>query len=59
MTEHDAREVVAGLCQDLVSEDPGAAIRSRAQAVLESPGDLHDPATASGAYLVAAALFKL
>ena len=59
LDEHDARAVVAGLCVDLVSDDPGTAIRARAQAVLDSPGDLHDPRGVSGAYLVTAALFKL
>jgi hypothetical protein len=59
LDEHDARAVVAGLCLDLVSEDPGAAIRTRARAAREVPGDLHDPETVSGAYLVAATLFQL
>src|SRR3954454_5187687 len=56
---HDASAVVAGLCVDLVAEDPGASIRARAQATLESPGDVHDPDAASAAYLIAAGIFQL
>ncbi|MDT7783688.1 MAG: hypothetical protein QOF58_2107, partial [Pseudonocardiales bacterium] len=50
LDEHDASAVVAGLCVDLVAEDPGAAVRARAQATLEVPGDLHDPEGVSAAY---------
>jgi hypothetical protein len=56
---HDASAVVAGLCEDLVAENPGTAVRARSQAALEAPGDLHDPETASAAYLVAAAILQL
>jgi hypothetical protein len=59
LDEHDARAVVAGLCVDLVAEDPGAAIRAHAQATLEAPGDLHDPDEVAAAYLTAVALFQL
>ena len=59
LDEHDASAVVAGLCIDLVAEDPGGAIRARSQATLEIPGDLHDPEGAAAAYLVAAAIFQL
>jgi hypothetical protein len=59
LDEHDASAVVAGLCVDLVAPDPGAAVRARSQAVLESPGDLHDPATVSGSYLVSATILQL
>ncbi|HEY2877739.1 hypothetical protein [Nocardioides sp.] len=59
LDDHDASAVVAGLCIDLCAGDPGAAVRSRSRAVLESPGDLHDPETVSGAYLVAAAILQL
>ena len=55
---HDAAAVVAGLCVDLVAEDPGAAIRARALATLEDPGDLHDPNGAWAAYLDTVALFR-
>jgi hypothetical protein len=56
---HDADAVVAGLCADLVAEDPGAAVRARSQATLEGPGDLHDPEGVSAAYLVAARILQL
>jgi hypothetical protein len=56
---HDASAVVAGLCVDLVAEDPGVAVRARSQATLKAPGDLHDPDGVSAAYLVAAALLQL
>ena len=59
LDEHDASAVVAGLCVDLVAADPGAAVRARSQATLRNPGDLHDPETASGAYLVAATILQL
>jgi hypothetical protein len=59
LDEHDAGAVVAGLCVDLVAEDPGAAIRARSEATLEAPGDLHDPEGASAAYLVTAALLQI
>ena len=59
LDEHDTTAVVAGLCADLVTEDPGAAIRARSSAVLEQPGDLHDPSAVSGSYLVSAAVLQL
>jgi hypothetical protein len=59
LDEHDASAVVAGLCVDLVADDPGAAIRARSRATLQAPGDLHDPEGASAAYLVAAGIFQL
>jgi hypothetical protein len=59
LDEHDAHAVVAGLCIDLVAEDPGKAVRARATATLDSPGDLHDPEAVSAAYLTAVAVFQL
>ena len=59
LDEHDAEAVVAGLCVDLVAVDPGAAVRARARATAESPGDLHDPDGAAAAYLMAAAVLQL
>ena len=59
LDEHDASAVVAGLCVDLVSKDPGAAVRARSRATLEAPEDLHDPDGASAAYLIAAAILQL
>ncbi len=48
LDEHDARAVVAGLCLDLVAEDPDARVRARSRATLEHPGDLHDPEARGG-----------
>ena len=59
LDEHDASAVVAGLCIDLVAPDPGAAVRERSRTTLEEPGDLHDPAAASAAYLLSAAILQL
>jgi hypothetical protein len=59
LDEHDAAAVVAGLCVDLASADPAAAVRARSRATSESPGDLHDPASASAAYLMSAAILQL
>ena len=59
LDEHDAGAVVAGLCVDLVAQDPGAAVRARARSTLADPGDLHDPEGVSAAYLMAAAIFQL
>ena len=59
LDEHDANAVVAGLCVDLVTGDPGAAVRARAQATLEAPGDLHEPEVVSAAYLFAATVLQL
>ena len=55
----DARAVVAGLCVDLVAEDPGAAVRARSRTAVENPGDLHDPDGVSAAYLLAASTLQL
>jgi hypothetical protein len=59
LDEHDAYAVVAGLCVDLVAEDPGAAVRARSQATLQGPGDLHDREAVSAAYLIAASILQL
>jgi len=59
LDDHDASAMVAGLCVDLIAEDPGAAVRARAQATLETPGDLHDPEGVAAAYLTTVALFRL
>ena len=59
LDDHDASAVVAGLCVDLVAEDPGAAVRARSQATLEAAGDLHDAEAVAAAYLIAVALFQL
>ena len=59
LDDHDARAVVAGLCVDLVAGDPGAAVRARAAAIVDGPGDVHDPEGVSASYLIAAAIFQL
>jgi hypothetical protein len=59
LDEHDADAVVDALCDDLVASDPGAAIRARSLATLESPGDVHEPQVVSETYLLVAALFQL
>jgi hypothetical protein len=59
LDEHDARAAVAGLCLDLVAEDPGTAVRARSRAVLEDSEDLHDPEAVSAAYLAAASVLQL
>src|SRR3954467_10016456 len=59
LDEHDAQAVVAGLCVDLVAQDPGAAIRARAEATLAEPGAVHDPEGVWAAYLTSASVFQL
>ncbi len=59
LDDHDTNAVVAGLCVDLVAEDPGAAVRARARATVDEPGDLHDPEDVAAAYLTAAAVLQL
>ena len=59
LSGQDAQAVVDGLCVDLVAPDPGAAIRARAAATLESPGELHEPDVVAETYLLVAALFQL
>ena len=56
---HDVTAVIAGLCGDLVAEDPGTAMRARSAAALETPGDLHDPEAVAAAYLVSATILQL
>jgi hypothetical protein len=61
LDEHDADAVVAGLCQDLVAPDPGAAVRARSRETAEGRGEpgLHDPQAVARVYLIAAATLKL
>jgi hypothetical protein len=56
---HDTRAVVAGLCADLGTGDPGAAVRARSRAAADDPGDLHDPEAVSAAYLLSAQVLQL
>ncbi len=59
LDEHDADAVVAGLCVDLVSPDPGAAVRRRTQAALDDPGGLHDPRGVAAAYEISTRIMQL
>lgn len=59
LDEHDASAVVAGLCEDLVSEDPGSAVLARHESALESRGEFHDPAGVAASLLVCAAVLQL
>jgi len=59
LDDHDANAAVAGLCVDLVTSDPGEAIRVRSQHALDHPSELHDPTSVSRALLIAASLMKL
>lgn len=59
LDEHDASAVIAGLCLDLVTSDPGAAVRARSAETLTAPGDAHDPGGVSAAYLISAAILQL
>lgn len=59
LDDSDAGAVVDGLCADLVTEDPGGAVRARSRAVVQAPGDLHDPEGVAAAYLTAATLLQL
>jgi hypothetical protein len=59
LDHHDSDAVVAGLCVDLVTGDPGDAIRHRSRRALDDPGDLHDPESVSRSYLIAAAILQL
>ncbi len=59
LDDHDVTAVIAGLCGDLVVEDPGAAVRARSAAALETPGDLHDPEAVAAAYLVSGTILQL
>ena len=59
LDDHDAHALVAGLCVDLVADDPGAAVRARSRRTSVDPGDLHDPDAVSAAYLVAASVLQL
>lgn len=62
LDEHDSRAVVAGLCVDLVSPDPGDAVRERARLLADGAGevhDLHDPQSVARSLLIAAAILQL
>ena len=59
LDEHDARTVIEGLCVDLVSPDPGAAVRARSRAALETSEGLHDPKGVAASLSVSATILQL
>ncbi|MGL5857948.1 MAG: hypothetical protein ACRC35_06010 [Angustibacter sp.] len=59
LDDHDANAVVSGLCQDLIADDPGAAVRARSEATLADPGNLHDSTGVAASYLVSARILQL
>ncbi len=59
LDDHDLQAVVKALSHDLVSEDPGAAVRARAESVADGDPSLHDAGAVRGAYLVTVAVLQL
>lgn len=59
LEESDAVVVVRDLAADLVSTDPGAAVRARSAAVAQDPGAYAEPAVVAQTYLVCAAVLGL
>lgn len=59
LDEQDTATTIALLSNDLVAPDPSAAVRARAQSVLEEPGELHDSRAVSAAILISAAILEL
>ena len=59
LDEHDAHLVVAGLCEDLISGDPSAAVQRRPQEVLAHPGEHHDARGVAAAYEISARVLQL
>ena len=59
LDEHDTAVVVAGLCEDLVADDPGAAVRDHIRAALERPRDHHDARGVAAAYELAERILQL
>jgi len=59
LDEHDTAVVVAALCVDLVSTDPGEAVRDRSRAVQNDPGDVHDPDAVAASLLISASILQL
>jgi hypothetical protein len=58
-TKHDTEAVVAGLCADPLSADPGAAVRGRHGVLPDASGNLHDADGAAAAHLIAAQIVQL
>jgi hypothetical protein len=59
LDEHDASAVVAGLCIDLVAQDPGAAVRRRTRSALEDPAGVHGPKGVAAAYEISARILPM
>lgn len=59
LVEWDAVVVVRDLAADLVSVDPGAAVRARSAAVAQDPGAYAEPGVVAETYLVCAAVLGL
>lgn len=57
--EHDTQAVVAALCDDLATSDPGAAIRASAQRATAHPSGFDDPPAVAAAFLGAAQVLQL
>jgi hypothetical protein len=51
--------VIAGLCEDLVADDPGAAVRQHIQFALQRPRDFHDARGVAAAYELAERILQL
>lgn len=58
LDDHDSGSVVAGLCADLLTDDPAASIRAHAEVAL-ADDSLHDPEAAAVAYRMAAHALRL
>ncbi|MEU6134705.1 hypothetical protein [Nocardioides sp. NPDC047086] len=58
LDDHDSASVVAGLCTDLLTDDPSESIRAHAEVAL-ADDSLHDPEAAAVAYRMAAHALRL
>ena len=59
LDDHDAHLVVAGLCDDLVSGDPSAAVRRRPHLGLDDPRQHPPPRGVAPAYAISARVLQL
>ncbi|MEI7058970.1 hypothetical protein WBG06_24315 [Nocardioides sp. CCNWLW239] len=58
LDDHDSGDVVAGLCADLLTDDPAVSIRAHAEVALADES-LHDAEAAAVAYRMAAHALRL
>lgn len=58
LDDHDSDSVVAGLCADLLTDDPTVSVRAHAEVALADES-LHDPEAAAVAYRMAAHALRL